>query len=128
MSLQITTCTPTRHQPCDNKVHIFPSHPCTNKTQRPTTNFVNSNSNNRGAGHFCNTRFKHVVLPGLPLQHGPNTAATRIASSTFLSAAPLPHMWVVAATKLSAATLVGHSCHFKSSSPAELFFTVLRGL
>ena len=115
MSLQTTTRSPTRNETCDNKAHIFPSHPCTNKTQRPTTNFVNSN--NKGAGHFCNS-FKQVVLPGLPLQQGPNTAATRIASSTFFSAAPL--RLVVAATKLAAATLVGHSCHF--------FFTVLRGL
>ena len=108
MSLQTTTCSPTRNETCDNKAHIFPSHPCTNKTQRPTTNF--GNSNNKGAGHSCNSRFKQVVLPGLPLQQGPNTAATRIASSTFFSAAPL--RLVVAATKLAAATLVGHSCHF----------------
>ena len=105
MSLQTTARSPTRNETCDNKAHIFPSHPCTNKTQRPTTSFVNSN--NKGAGHFCNS-FKQVVLPGLPLQQGPNTVATRIASSTFFSAAPL--RLVVAATKLAAATLVGHSC------------------
>ena len=121
MSLQATTCSPTRNETCDNKAHIFPSHPCTNKTQRPTTNF--GNSNNKGAGHSCNSRFKQVVLPGLPLQQGPNTAATRIASSTFFSAAPL--RLVVAATKL-AANLSG--AQLPLLLPAELFFTVLRGL
>ena len=118
MSLQTTTCSPTRNETCDNKAHIFPSHPCTNKTQRPTTNFVNSN--NKGAGHFCNSRFKQVVLPGLPLQHRCNTHCFQ---HLFLSRASSP----------------GGGCHKTCCGnlsgvqlplllPAELFFTVLRGL